>query len=356
MKRALLIAAMVGLVACTSQPTAAQSPSPQPASDYGAPPAGVPLFYVGDPNHSGWYIGLDWNGGPRATVKLKQPLNDTQKLIQAPDGSGFVVPGFKGEGGEYLDRLGRPTGTAPATLRIAWGDDSRHLCTLDDKAGTWQLGVVAPDGTTQSVNSVALDSPNLGSGIVAIDLAACSIANDRAVLAYAYAGRPSEFWVVQLSTGKILSHRNDGDGVSTIVASRDGTLIAENSSKSSGYLMTVPAGFTTIRGSIDGSLVARLPATMGVLAFSADDSIALVSTTPWAAGIASNVALVKVSTATSYWQAGGDELSAFLVQPAGKGFALFFKSVGDATSPASIKIDLIGAGHDGYLPTSYLQP
>ena len=353
--RAWIALAIVVVAACSSRPTAAPTPS-QPPVDYGAPPLGVPLFYVGDQNHPGWYVGLDWTGKPRGTIKLAQPIQDVQSFIQAPDGSGFVIPPFKGLAGEYLDRLARPEGPAPAAVRIAWADDSRHLCTLDGSLGQWRLAVVAPDGTSAAPKTLALNSSNLDSGIIAIDFVACSVRSDKAVLANTYAGRPSELWVVQLSTGEIRLHKNDGEGVSTIAASPDASLIAENSSKSSGYLLGTPASYTVIRKSTDGSVVRQLAPTIGVLGFSADDSVALVSKTPWAAGVASNVAVVDVATGVESWSAGGEELTSFRIQPDGNGFALFFKSVGDQTSHAAINVYLVGTGQNGYLPNRYVQP
>jgi len=60
---------------------AGRAPAPsQPVGDYGTPPAGVALFYVGDPKHPGWYVALDWKGEPRGTLKFAAAAAETTKL------------------------------------------------------------------------------------------------------------------------------------------------------------------------------------------------------------------------------------------------------------------------------------
>jgi outer membrane protein assembly factor BamB len=95
-------------------------------------------------------------------------------------------------------------------------------------------------------------------------VASCSIERDRAVVAnYASSGNTVQFWVVQLSTGRILWTRPSGD----IRSSRDGQYIAEIS-----YDQTTRNSTTTIyspSGAVLGNVAGR------VEAFSWDGSLAV---------------------------------------------------------------------------------
>src|SRR5579864_4385354 len=64
-----------------ARPTASPSAAPlNEDRDYGPPPAGVPLFYLQSPSHPGWYIGFDWSGHPRGTIKLQALPGDYGSL------------------------------------------------------------------------------------------------------------------------------------------------------------------------------------------------------------------------------------------------------------------------------------
>src|SRR2546430_12149024 len=56
---AIVIAALVvaSLVSTRLAQRAVPSHPPTPVGDYGPPPAGMPLFYLKDPKHYGWYVG-----------------------------------------------------------------------------------------------------------------------------------------------------------------------------------------------------------------------------------------------------------------------------------------------------------
>jgi len=79
-----------------------------------------------------------------------------------------------------------------------------------------------------------------------------------------------------------------------------------------------------------------------VLAFSADDSEALVATTPWASGTSTHVALVEIATGRVIWR--GDEkayLSGVLVEPVGAAFALLFQDPSDTTLHPSVNVLIV---------------
>ncbi len=328
---ALMIGVLVVVGLMSSRATnrgtvAPPKPSPTAVSDYGTPPAGVPLVYVGDIRHPGWYIGFDWSGKPRGTIKLTQPLDPNSALVQASDGQAFLVSPQSGKGGagQFLDRLGAPTTSVDGNLLGIWADDSRHFCAVvyDFNQRSYTIVVAGPNVATRTVGVVARDTSVAQTGV---SLASCSIQNDRAVAVRTIINYPSEMWVVQLSTGKTLIHRTFDPCLclSSVTASADGTLIAENSPASvaqSGKSLS-----TDVRRLSDGKVITTMTPTIGVLAFSSDDSSALVTLSPWINGRAVQLAVVDLATGRIVWQSDStQELAGYAVEPAGSGFAIQF--------------------------------
>jgi hypothetical protein len=322
------IMVVAGFMAIQFPAAVVVSPSPV-AVDYGPPPPGVPLVYVQDPHRTGWLIGFDWTGKPRGTVKVSEPLGQYDKLSQAPDGSAFgIEANAKGGLHVYLDRLGNLSPKPSSVINYQfemWADDSRHVCTLDGLGGHWHLGLTVPGGAQNPANVVAIDPTLARSGIIAFSFAACSARNDRAVITYSYTGRPTAYWVVRISDGAILQQRTyPADHVANVTASMDGSLIAENS------------GATVIRRASDLSVTTRLDPTVGVLAFSGDNSSVLVSTAPLGAGLPPNQEVLDLQTGRVLWRGEGTSaLAAFALQPAGNAFAV---ALTDGNLPATILI------------------
>jgi hypothetical protein len=305
-------------------------PAPPPvAVDYGPPPESVPLLWVHDPNHPGWLIGFDWTGKSRGTVKVSQPLGPNDRLSQAPDGAAFgIQPNGKVGFQVFLDRLGNPSPPPASTINYQfemWADDSGHLCSLDGLGGRWSLGFALPGEAPDQTNVVALDPAIARSGIFALSFAACGVNQNggQAVIEYAYAGRPTEYWVVRISDGFILQQRTYAtDQVANVTASMDGSLIAENSGKSVGQLAPA-APSTVIRRASDLSVIATLDPTIGVLAFSGDNSTVLVTTAPWVTGQPTMLEVLDLQTARVMWRVKASfALSSFAVLPAGNAFAV----------------------------------
>lgn len=326
-------------------PAVVASPSPV-AVDYGPPPPSVPLVWVQDPNHPGWLIGFDWTGKPRGTVKISQPVGQYDKLSQAPDGSAFAYePNAKGGFQVFFDRTGNPIANSGPSVRYQsemWADDSRHLCTLEAQNGG--LGLMLPGAAPNPVNAVALDPALARSGIIAFSFAACSARNDRAVITYSYTGRPTAYWVVRISDGAILQQRTyPTDQVANVTASMDGSLIAENS------------GATVILRASDLSVITRLDPTVGILAFSGDNSSVLVSTAPLGAGLPANQEVLDLQTGAVMWRGEGTSaLSAFAVQPASNAFAVALTQPGEEKLPATILIVYGGGSKPAKLPGLFI--
>lgn len=328
--------------------------------DYGPPPAGVPLFYVQSPTHPGWYIGFDWNGVPRGTIKLATPIES--RLTQSPDGSSFAyAPNGKGGYDQFLNRLGQPI-PSDSSVRYQdqmWAADGTRLCTLDYSSGHWRIGVRAPGAALASAHAVAIDPSVVASGIIAIGFRSCSPRNDRAVLVYNYMGRPTEVWVVRISDGSILLHQSHAaDTLADVVASNDGVLIAESSNKSTGFLMGDTAPDTIIRSVADNTPVLILDPSYAVVGFSSDNSLALVTTTPWASGVKTHLAAIDIATGKVIWRYDGEEeLAGFFTEPTAAAFAVMLKNPSEQALHPGIHIVVVFVdGRSNGIPGQFVRP
>jgi hypothetical protein len=364
---ALVIGALVvvGLMSArlfhrAAVPAATPHATVSPVGDYGPPPAGVPLFYVENRNNPGWYTGFDWNGMPRGTIKLAQPIDPNSYLTASPDGSMFdVSPAAKGGSGEFLDRLGNPTSpVGPGPLMI-WADDNRHVCgvALDQQTNTWTLVTVAPGEAQRAVTVLARDQ---GVGQSGITLLACSYKNDTAIALRTTIAWPAELWVIRLSDGKVISHTNyaNGRALLNVVASPDGTVIAENSGQATGGPSAQFAPTTVIRRLADGSVVANLDPSMAVLGFSADNSAVLVSTSPGGKGGFANLAVVGVQTGRIAWRYDGPQtLRGFYTEPTGAAFAVMLQNPSDQYPHTNVDVVLVLAdGRSVAIPGTFFHP
>jgi hypothetical protein len=320
-----------------------------PAGDYGPPPAGVDLIWVGDPAHPGWYIGLDSTGKPRGTIKLAQPLDDFHHLVQAADGSGFILEGIKASDGiEMLDRLGHPDVGFPIPVGmdwIVWADDSRHLCSLATQDGHVLLSWSVPRFTSDVAIVAPAPRP---SGGVGANLRSCSfLSAPLAVFEEDKEGQiptPTAYAVRSLADGHVLAQGRIGAGVAnTIIVSHDSEVIALNSLKSDGF--PAPTAPSTVVKNLSTGETFDLDPSLSVMAFSWDDEVALATTSDYA-GYPTALQAIELSTGKVTWRYGGGQelVGAPLVQPDGD-FVLFLRSPKDqALHP---KIDVVIVHRDG---------
>jgi hypothetical protein len=218
------IAVVAGLMSTRFAPRASVPANPtEPLKDYGPPPAGVSLLYVVDPRNYSWLQAYDWQGRPRGTVKLSQPLGNVPGMWMAPDGSGFVDDQFS-----TSLRIQAGVGTD------MWADDNRHRCFVRFVGGDWTLSTYLPGEAARLVGVVANDPDNDGKWV---KLAACSFRNDLAILdrytdvplpGGQTGGTTSDLWVVRLSDGSIVGHHPYAyNALHRIVATSDATYLAE---------------------------------------------------------------------------------------------------------------------------------
>jgi hypothetical protein len=318
-------AALLGIVVVTGLITSRHITL---VADYGPPPGGVSLIYVADPNHKGWYIGFDWSGKPRSTVKVAQNLDKFQRVFQSPDGSAFLITDRRdvhgGDGfserlgaptGNYLDRLGNilPGSSPGIAARGVWADDSRHFCFLyfDVQSDYPLLAIAIPGQAPRTVTTV----PSHGPWILttSFHVASCSLKNDRAIVAMNFGPRTRSLWVVRLSDGMVLGDHSPPAEVGSMVASTDCEYVAENLGNG-GQVTSVQ-----VRRVSDWTVIASLPTQLGVIAFGADSSTVVFSS--W--GRLDGVDVVDWRTGKVIWRHTGPEvLVGLLPEPNGRGIAV----------------------------------
>lgn len=197
-----------------------------------------------------------------------------------------------------------------------WADDEEHFCLM------WPLDNPGAGGIATTLKLIdarsgvaAQDTVHIGTlyNQTYVNVATCSLEFDRAVVVQS-AGQgigTAQYWVVQLSTGKILWTRKpfEGNGLPPIqiVSSRDGRTIAESQGQSS-----------TLYGS-DGAQIIHLDGAVQM--FSWDGTAALTDT-----GTGNGPArIVRVSDGSPVWSGpsgSGFYVSRFVPQPNGDRFAV----------------------------------
>jgi len=232
----------------TPVPAATPSPHPQvsptPLSSQLVVPPGTPVILYHDPANFDQVDGVTWDGRTSGRVGV----GATSGGNAAPDGSHY----------QTLDK---------AAVSPFWADDSTHYCAVvrtksRDVTGPGMLQIGSSGQQPRNVAKVGtFGAAGLNAGGPTV--VACSPGADRAVV-YQSGGQGigvAEFWVIQLSNGRVLWHAGRG---TWIAASHDGRYVAlaDDSFKSTVY---GPNG--QVAGRIDGT----------VFTFSWDASVAVVA-------------------------------------------------------------------------------
>jgi hypothetical protein len=247
-------------------PTA--TPAPTPMSQPLQVPSTTPVILFRDSADDTQLDGVSWDGSARGRVAADPELRSG--FLQNPAGTLYHWIGG------ISDRTGAvvPASATPFKGFGTWADDGQHYCSMVSKSALPPAGgepatlqLTAVGQAPKNVAQVGRMYDQQSSGV-----AACSVETDRAVVAqWGSAGNTLEFWVVQLSTGRILwtrSYRGQDLSSFQIRSSRDAQYIAENK-----YTPSV-SSVTTIYGPT-GAIVAH-PAGQ-VQAFSWDGSLAVIA-------------------------------------------------------------------------------
>jgi len=235
---------------------------------------------------------ITWDGTAAGTLPFA--AND---YVSNPTGTLFA------SGGEIRDRKGTVIAEGHFGAKFfsgTWADDEFHFCQVVP------FDYLTPNGTPATLQLVApgqapKDIANVGRVYeqTSLRVAACSVEFDRAVVVQS-GGQgigTAQYWVVQLSTGKILWTRNFQESKGSpiqVVSSRDGQTIAESQGQS-----------TTLFG-LDGAVIGHLAGAVQIFCW--DGSLALVDT-----GTSSGPAkIVRVSDGSTVWSG-----------PSGAGFYVY---------------------------------
>jgi hypothetical protein len=285
------------------------SASPTPLSKPLNVSTDTPVLLYYDPANADQLDGMTWDGKQSGRV-------DWALGLANPSATLFTRPT------EILDRSGRVVVTGNFGLKGfsgTWADDGFHFCQMVpfDHLGAGgvpaTLQLVTPGSKPRSVARVGMVYEQ-----AVLRVAACSVRKDRAVVVQGYGNSVStaQYWVVQLSTGKVLwTHRFDISRDMTIVVSPDGQLIAEDDVGFSSH--------SVIYGAY-GSALLNLNAHVD--AFSADDSLVVMDDAfglghltvhAWGGG-------GNTSLQAPIWSApAGYSLSAIEAQPDGSTLAIW---------------------------------
>jgi hypothetical protein len=274
------------------------------------PAPGVPvIWYATQPtwNPTGQrLLAVDWQGNLAGTLYPTSTF-----LQQAPDGLALLTP----DGG-YVDGKGAVPAATPAYASTAFAaDDSQSVCKVVGSGPLW-LETGPLRGATRRVAFVGSTGTRIG-----VDILACSVTNDRAVIADNGMGGTAAIRVFALSTGRLLYQRSYGGASVSLISSRDGRYVAEQTSTFDAQGQVATA-FTIIRRTLDGRMVARLD-NRRVLRFSWDGM--RVVTVPVFAG--TDVTLLDWQTGKVLWRQAGDPAMvgrpAFaMAQPSGMAMAI----------------------------------
>ena len=287
-------------------PTAA--PAPTPMSQPLQVPSTTPVILFHDSVDVNQLDGSTWDGTAKGRVAVSPDLGFG--FLQNPAGTLFRWIGG------ISDRTGAVVAVPTTGVKGfgTWADDGQHYCSLVSKSALPPAGgesatlqLTAEGQAPKNVAQVGRMYDQSGASV-----AACSIEKDRAVVAQlASAGNTIQFWVVQLSTGRILWTRASGD----IRTSRDGQYIAEIS-----YNQSTRRSTTTIYGPTGAVLGLAAGA---IEAFSWDGSLAVqvadnngpVSVIRWRDG----TAIWSGPSDAGYWDAmpepGGQRIAVSVRDP-----------------------------------------
>jgi hypothetical protein len=252
---------------------------PTPMSQPLQVPSTTPVILFHDPANFDQIDGVTWDGSARGRVAVGPEIG--MGFVQNPAGTLYGWTGY------IRDRAGAVVATPSSNTKGfigTWADDGRHYCSMVSKSAAPPAG---GEPTTLQVTTVGQATRNVVQiGRVAdqtsVGVAACSIEKDRAVAVQsASIGSTVQFWVVQLSTGRVLWTR---PAAGDIQSSRDGQYIAEAvRSQATGSTTTT---IYSPSGAVLGHVAGRVEAFSwdGSLAVQVADYNAPVSVVRWRDG------------------------------------------------------------------------
>jgi hypothetical protein len=305
-------------------PTA--TPAPTPMSQLLQVPATTPVILFHDPAAFDQIDGITWDGSVKGRVGVN-PVPDTG-IYPNPAGTLFATTqDVRDRSGTVVATLKQPTKGFPGT----WADDGRHYCSMVSESPFGQPGGKPTTLQVTEVGQAPRNVVQVGRAYeqAGIGVAACSIEKDRAVVVQSGSvGNTVQFWVVQISTGRILWTRSNGGDIGS---SRDGQYLAEvgNATRST----------TTIYGSA-GAVLGQVAGVVN--GFSWDGSLVVVgdysgpvSVVRWRDG----TVLWSGPSRAGYWTA--------MPEPGGQRVAVWVRNPDHPQTGGFPPVDLYVVGPDG---------
>jgi hypothetical protein len=289
-------------------PTA--TPAPTPLSQQLRVPSTTAVILFRDPVNNLQLDGITWDGSARGRVATNP--NIAMGFVQNPAGTLYGWTGY------IRDRTGAVVASPAVNTKGfpgTWADDGQHYCSMVSKSALPPAGGEPTTLQLTAVGQVARNVVQVGrvADQTSVGVAACSIEKDQAVAVQsASIGSTVQFWVVQLSTGRVLWTRpSTGD----IRSSRDGQYIAE-------VVRSQATGNTTTtiyspRGAVLGHVGGRVEAFSwdGSLAVEMGDYNGPVSIVRWRDG----TVLWTGPSNAGYWSAmpepGGQRIAVWVGNP-----------------------------------------
>ena len=303
--------------------SATAAPAPTPLAKALSVPSTTPVILYFDPLDPQQVDGITWDGTQRGRVGVF----GGQAFGLLPNPAGTLYSTFR----DIRDRNGQVVSPILGNSKEfgAWADDGRHYCqvvsasSLPPAAGEpATLRVVTVGSTARNVAQVGTMYQQSGAGVIA-----CSTERDRAVVGQRTSvGTTVQVWVVQLSTGRILSTRSGN-----VVASRDGQYLAEGPPTGSSA-WTVYDASGAVAGHVSGP----------VQAFSWDGSLVVVGEY----GARSSV--VEWRTGKVIWTSpAGTMFADVLPEPGGSRLAVGVETPGHPQTTGFPTVDVYAISPDG---------
>jgi hypothetical protein len=303
----------------------------------------TPVILYSDPVNEAQVDGITWDGKQKGKVAwpAKQatanpPANLFATAAEIRDRSGAVVATGNFYGKSFI-------GT--------WADDGQHFCLMVPAGLPGPSGVpailqlVLPGQAPRTVAQVGRMYEQ-----VITKVFACSVRKDRAVVFQSFGNSPAaaQYWVVQLSTGKVLwTHTFNPSSATLVVASPDGEYISETS--------VAQANPGSAIYSADGTHLAQLSASVD--AFCWDGSLAVTN----GGNVSQPVTVVAWRSGNVLWSGpAGYILSRVEPQPDGSSLAIWISAPTQLTYASGPHADLYVIASDGHViahvrdTTSYL--
>jgi hypothetical protein len=292
----------------------------------------TPVILFADPVDEAQVDGITWDG--KQTGRVDWPA---AHAAANPGANLFAT------GGAVRDRSGTLVANGffgGKFFAATWADDGQQICLMvptvlpEPRGVPAILQIVKPGQAPRTVAQVGRIYEQVFTGV-----AACSVRKDRAVVVQSFGNSPAiaEYWVVQLSTGKVLwTHTFDPSSATLVVASPDGEYISETS--------VAQANPGSAIYSADGTPLAQLSGR--VEGFCWDGSLAVTN----GGNVSQPVKVIAWRSGNVLWTGpAGYILSRVEPQPDGSSLAIWISTPTQLTYANGPHADLYVIASDGHV-------